>query len=33
MLKTAVSELVHQFYHATKFGNIVNTVSACSDQP
>jgi len=32
MLKTAVFELVQQFYHATEFGNIANTVSACGDQ-
>ena len=33
MLKTAVCELVQQFYHATEFDNIANTVSACADQP
>jgi len=32
MLKT-VFELVQQFYHATEFGDITNTVSACADQP
>ena len=33
MLKTAVFELVQQFYHATEFGNVANTVSVCADQP
>jgi len=33
MLKTAVSELVQQFYHAKEFGNVANTISACADQP
>jgi len=33
MSKTAVSELVQQFYHATEIGNIVNAVSACTDKP
>ena len=33
MLKTAVFELMQQFYHATEVGNIANTVSACADQP
>jgi len=33
MLKTAVFELVQQFYHATEIGNVVNAVSACADQP
>ena len=32
-LTTAVFELVQQFYHATEFGNVANTVSACADQP
>jgi len=32
-VKTAVYELVPQFYHATEIGNIVNAVSACADQP
>jgi len=32
-LTTAVFELMQQFYHATEFGNIANTVSACADQP
>jgi len=26
MLKTAVFELVQQFYHATEFGNVANTL-------
>jgi len=33
MLKTAVFELVEQFYHVTKIGNAANAVSACADQP
>jgi len=33
MLKIAVFELVQQFYHATEFGNVANTVSACVDHP
>jgi len=33
MLKTAVFELVQQFYHATEIGNVTNAVSACADQP
>jgi len=33
MLKTAVFELVHQFYHATEIGNVTNAVSAFADQP
>jgi len=33
MLKTAVFELVQQFYHATELGNVANTVSASADQP
>jgi len=31
--KTAVFELVQQFYHATEFGNVANTVSASAGQP
>jgi len=33
MLKTAVLELVQQFYHAKKFDNVASAVSACADQP
>jgi len=34
MLKTAVlSSCSSLFYHATEFGNLANTVSACADQP
>jgi len=33
ILKTPVSELVQQFYHATEIGNVVNAPSACADQP
>jgi len=33
MLKTAVFELVQQFYHATEIGSVANAVSACADQP
>jgi len=33
MLKTAVFEIVQQFYHATEIGNVANAVSACVDQP
>jgi len=33
MLKTAVFELVQQFYHATEIGNVANTVSTCAAQP
>jgi len=33
MLKTAVFELVQQFYHATEIGNVSSAVSACADQP
>jgi len=34
MLKTAVFELVQQFYHTTEIGNLViNAVNACADQP
>jgi len=29
---TTVFELIQQFYHATEFGNIANTVNACADQ-
>jgi len=32
MLKTAVFELVQQFYHAAEFGNVAKTVSASADQ-
>jgi len=32
MLKTAVFELLLEFYHVTEFGNVANTVSACADQ-
>ena len=32
-VKNCCFELVQQFYHATEFGNVANTVSACSDQP
>jgi len=33
MLKTAVFELVHQFYHATGIGIVANAVSAWAGQP
>jgi len=33
MSPTAVFELVQQFYHAAKFGSVVNTISACAAQP
>jgi len=33
VLTTAIFELVQQLYHATEFGNVANTVSACADQP
>jgi len=33
MLKKAVSELVQQFYHATKMADVAIAVSACADQP
>jgi len=33
MLKTAVFELVQQFYHATETANVAIVVSACADQP
>jgi len=33
MLTIAVFEPVQQFYHATEFGNVANTVSACAGQP
>jgi len=32
-VKTAVFELVQQFYHATEIGNVANAVSTCADQP
>jgi len=32
MLKTAVFELVQQFYHATEVGNVATAVSACADR-
>jgi len=32
MLTIAVFELMQQFYHARKFGNIAIAVSACVDQ-
>ena len=32
MLKTAVFELMQQFYNATEIGNVVNAVSASADQ-
>jgi len=32
LLKTAVFELVQQFYHATETVNVANAVSACADQ-
>jgi len=33
MLKTALFELVKQFYHATETVNVANAVSACAAQP
>jgi len=33
MLKTAVFELMQQFYHAKGFANVASTVIACADQP
>jgi len=33
VLKTAVLELVQQFYHATEMGNVANAISTCTDQP
>ena len=33
MLKSAVFELVQQFYHATEIDNVAKTVSARADQP
>jgi len=33
ILATAVSELVQQFYYATKIGNAAIAISACADQP
>jgi len=32
-IKTAVFELVQQFYHATEISNVANAVSSCADQP
>jgi len=32
-LKTAVFDLVQQFYHATEIGNVANAVCTCADQP
>jgi len=32
MSKTAVFDLVQQFYHATEIGNVANAVCACADQ-
>jgi len=32
-VKNICFELVQQLYHATEFGNVANTVSACADQP
>jgi len=33
MLKTAVSDLVQQFYHATEIGNVATAISTCAAQP
>jgi len=33
MLTTAVFQLVQQFYHVAKIGNIANVVNACAAQP
>ena len=33
MLKTALFELMQQFYHATEIANVDIAVSACADQP
>jgi len=33
MSKTAVFELVQQFYLATEIGTVVIAISACADQP
>jgi len=33
MLKTAVFEIVQQFYHATEIGNVANAVGTCANQP
>jgi len=33
VLKTAVFELVQQFYHAAEIANVANAFSACADQP
>jgi len=32
-LKTAVFELVQQFYHAAQIVNVANAISACANQP
>jgi len=32
-VKNCCFQLVQQFYHATGFGNVANTVSARADQP
>jgi len=32
-VKNCCCELDQHFYHATEFGNVANTVSACTDQP
>jgi len=32
MLKTAVFELLLEFYHATEIGNVANAVGVCADQ-
>jgi len=31
-VKTAVFELVQQFYHATEIGNVASAVSPCAEQ-
>jgi len=31
-VKKCCYELVQQFYHATEFGNVANTVRTCADQ-
>jgi len=33
MLKTAVFELLQQFYHATEIGNVASAVSPYAAQP
>jgi len=33
MLKTALFELMQQFYHATENSNVANAVSHCAAQP